>query len=396
MRVRCSRPGGRRRDRDRLLGLYGQKGRYAAQITPKIIRLSDNRVNVVFEIKEGKASVIARIVFVGNHAFSETRLREVIDSRETEWWKFLSSSDNYDPDHVNYDRELLRRFYLRSGFVDFVADEPHAELSPDRGGFFVTFTIHEGERYRVGKISVNSQLAHVEGESLRHDIILRPHDWYDGNAVERSVTAMSDDVQNRGFAFVSVEPRIARDPIRHVVDLVFDVSQGQRTYVERIDVIGNVRTKDKVIRREFRLAEGDAYNAEAVRRTKQRLQDLGYFGTINIATAPGSASDRAVLTATVAEKSTGQLTLGGGYSTDVGALLNLGLTQKDFIGTGIDAGINGTIGTRENQLDLSATDPYFLDRNLVAGFDLFHIQNSKSDLHHLRRAAHGCDVQCRL
>jgi outer membrane protein insertion porin family len=363
-------------DRDRLLALYSSKGRFAAQVTPKIIRLKDNRVNVVFEIKEGKASVIARIIFVGNHDFSESKLREVIDSRETVWWKFLSSSDNYDPDHVNYDRELLRRFYLRNGYVDFESDEAHAELSPDRGGFFVTFAIHEGARYRVGKITVNSQLAHVSSESLRHDVKLHTGAWYDGDAVERSVTAISDDVRNRGFAFVSVSPRISRNVAKHTVDLVFDVSQGERTYVERIDIVGNVRTEDKVIRREFRLAEGDAYNAELVKRSKQRLQDLGYFSKVNIDTQPGSTPDRAVLVTTVQEKSTGSLTLGGGYSTDVGALLNAGLRESNFIGTGIDAGINGTIGTEENQLDLSATDPYFLDRNLVAGFDIFHIQNN--------------------
>lgn len=370
-------PGEAEADRDRLITVYSAKGRFAAQITPKIIRLSDNRVNVVFEIKEGKSSVIARIVFVGNHAFSESRLREVIDSRETVWWKFLASSDNYDPDHVNYDRELLRRFYLRNGYVDFVGDTPHAELSPDRGGFFVTFALHEGERYRVGKIVINSKLPHVNGATLLRDVKLSAHGWYDGDAVERSTTAISDDVQNRGFAFVTVDPRISRNPAQHTVDLVFDVSEGPRVYVERIDVVGNVRTEDKVIRRELRIAEGDAYNAEAIRRSKQRLQDLGYFGTVNIATSQGSAPDRSVLTTSVTEKSTGQLTLGGGYSTDVGALVNVGLTQKDFIGSGVDAGISGTLGTKENQLDLSATDPYFLDRNLVAGFDIFHIQNDQ-------------------
>jgi outer membrane protein insertion porin family len=369
-------PGRAEADRDKLLALYAQKGRFAAQVTPQIIRLPDNRVNVVYKIKEGKASVVARIVFVGNHAFSESRLRSVISTRETVWWKFLSSSDNYDPDHIDYDRELLRRFYLRNGYVDFIAGDPHAELSPDRGGFFVTFTIHEGARYRVGKISVYSKLPHLKGATLMRDIELRPGDWYDGDAIERAVTKISDDVRNRGYAFVDVAPRIVRKPKLHTVDLVFDVGEGERTYVERIDIVGNVRTEDRVIRREFRLAEGDAYNAELVRRTKQRLQDLGYFGKVSINTGPGSAPDRAILTTEIEEKSTGQLTLGGGYSTDVGALLNAGLSEKNFIGTGIDAGINGTLGTYENQLDLTATDPYFLGRNLVAGFDIFHIDNS--------------------
>jgi outer membrane protein insertion porin family len=363
-------------DRDRLLALYAQKGRFAAQVTPKLIRLSDNRVNVVFEIKEGRASVIARIVFVGNHAFTEARLRQVISSRETAWWRFLSSSDEYDADRTNYDRELLRRFYLRNGYIDFAVDESHAELSPDRGGFFVTFTIHEGQRYRIGKISIHNQLPHLDARLLHHDLAVRPGQWYDGDAVERTVTALSDDLRGRGYAFIDVEPRIVRLPGKPAVDLVFDVLPGDRVYVERIDIVGNTRTQDKVLRREFRLAEGDAYDAELVRRTKQRLQDLGYFGKVTIDTSQGSAPDKAVLTTTVTEKSTGSLSLGGGYSTQVGALLNSGLTEKNFIGSGVDAGINGTLGTLENQLDLSVTDPYFLDKNLVAGFDIFHIDNS--------------------
>ena len=315
-------------DRDRLLALYAQKGRFAARITPKIIRLPDNRVNVVFEIHEGRASVIARIVFVGNHAFSESRLRDVISSRETAWWRFLSSADEYDPDRINYDRELLRRFYLRNGYIDFAADEAHAELSPDRGGFFVTFTIHEGQRFRIANVKVNSALAHLDARTVRHDIPLRDGDWYDGDAVERSVTRISDDLRNRGFAFVNVEPRILRNPRKPSVGLIFDISPGDRVFVERIDIVGNVRTKDKVIRREIRLAEGDPYSAELVRVSKQRLQDLNYFGKVSIDTTQGSAPDKALLTTNLTEKSTGSLTLGGGYSTEVGALLNSGLQQK--------------------------------------------------------------------
>jgi len=367
-------------DRQRLLDFYAHHGRFAATVEPKIIRLSDNRVDVVFEINDGPSTLISRITFIGNRAFSESALRDVIDSRQAVWWRFLSTSDNYDSERSNYDKELLRRFYLKNGYTDFEVLGVNAELAPDRSSFFLTYTLREGERYRVGKISVDSKLAKFTGASLLPDIQLSEGDWYDGDAVERSVQAISDDVQAHGQPFVEVHPNISRNPAKHTVDLVFNVIEGPRVYVERIDIVGNTRTEDKVVRREFRLAEGDAFSAAAIRRTRQRLQDLGYFNNVTVATATGSAPDKTILTANVDEKSTGELTIGGGYSTDAGALLNLGLRERNFVGTGIDAGINGTLGTKESQIDLSATDPYFLDRNLVAGFDIFHIQNNNQQI----------------
>ncbi|MBV8400432.1 MAG: outer membrane protein assembly factor BamA [Acetobacteraceae bacterium] len=367
-------------DRQRILDLYARRGRFDARVEPKIIRLDQNRVDVVFEINEGESTLISRIAFVGNHAFSEDRLREVINSREERFWRFLSTSDTYDPERVNFDKELLRRFYLKNGYVDFEVVDATAELSPDRKSFFLTFTLNEGERYRVGKITVNSQLPRLNGDVLLPDVELAEGDWYDGDAVERSVTAMTDDVLARGYPFVEVRPRISRNKDKHTVDLVFDVGEGPRVYVERIEIQGNTRTEDKVIRREFRLAEGDAFNAAAVRRTRQRLQDLGYFNSVNIQPTPGSAPDKTVLVTTVDEKATGELTLGGGYSTDSGALLSTGLRERNLLGTGIDAGINGVLAQRNSSIDLSVTDPYFLDRNLVAGVDIFYVNTNNQQI----------------
>jgi outer membrane protein insertion porin family len=363
-------------DRQHLLDAYARRGRFSATVTPKIIRLPDNRVDVVFEINDGPSTLISRISFVGNHAFSEDKLREVINSRETIWWRFLSTSDSYDPERSAFDRELLRRFYLKNGYVDFKVDSSNAELAPDRSSFFLTYTLSEGERYRVASVTIKSTLPHVSDESLRGDLQLGVGDWYDGDAVERTVTAMSDDVQSRDIAFVEVRPEISRDSTKHTVDLVFNVINGPRVYVERINIDGNTRTEDKVIRREFRLAEGDALNAAAIRRSRQRLTDLGYFSNVSITNAPGSTPDKTVVNTTVVEKSTGELSFGGGYSTDAGALLNAGLRERNLVGTGIDAGLNGTLGTKESQIDLSASNPYFLDRNLVAGFDIFDITNN--------------------
>ena len=367
-------------DRQRILTAYAKAGRYGATVDPKIIRLDQNRVDVVFEINEGATTLVSRITVIGNHAFSESRLREVIASREEAFWRFLSNSDQYDPERVNFDKELLRRFYLKNGFADFDVQSATGELAPDRSGFLLTFVINEGERYTVGKVDIASKLRNLDPETLRPLLLIGAGDTYDGDAVEKTSTALQDAIQQRGYAFVEVTPRIARDKAKHTVDLVFDIGEGPRVYVERIDINGNTRTKDKVIRREFRIAEGDAFNAAAIRQSRQRLQDLGYFNGVNITTVPGSTPDRAIINTTVDEKATGELTVGGGYSTDAGALVNLGLRERNLVGTGIDASVNGILAQKSSQIDLSVTDPYFLDRNLAAGFDLFNIRNNNQSI----------------
>ena len=363
-------------DRRRILDLYAQKGYYDATVQPEIIRLPQNRVDVIYRINDGPETLISKISFVGNRVFSEGRLAEVINSREQRWWRFLSTADEYNPERLNYDKELLRRFYLKHGYTDFEIVSATSELSPDRRSFFLTFTIHEGERYRVGKIVVNSQLRNLSGDALRPKVQLDEGDWYDGDAVGRSADAIEDYVRSRGFAFVDVRPHVEPNRANHTVTLTFDVGEGPKVYVERIDIVGNTRTQDKVIRREFQLAEGDPFSAAAIRRTRQRLSDLGYFGTVDITTAPGSAPDKAIITTRVDEKATGELTFGGGYSTDVGPLLDIGLGEHNLVGTGISADINGILAVKRSSISLSVTDPYFLDRNLVAGADVFFIQTN--------------------
>ena len=363
-------------DRQHILDLYARRGYYNARVDPQVIRLGENRVDVVYQINDGSVTLISKIAFVGNHEFSEDRLSEVINSREERWWRFLSTSDEYAPERLNFDKELLRRFYLKNGYIDFEVKDAKSELAPDRSGFFLTFTISEGDRYKVGKITINSQLRNLNGDALRDNLQIDSGDWYDGDAIGRSVDAMELAVHNRGYAFVEVKPRIVRDAAKHIVDLIFEVGEGPRVYVERIDIVGNTRTKDKVIRREFRLAEGDAFSAEAVRRSRQRLQDLNYFNNVEINTTPGSTPDKAVLTASVEEKATGELTVGGGYSTDAGALLDVGLSERNLVGTGVSAGINGVLAQKRSSVTASITDPYFLDRNLVAGADVFLIQTN--------------------
>lgn len=367
-------------DRQKILDGYARRGRFGASVEPKIIHLDKNRVDVVFEINDGSATLVSRIAFVGNHRYSESRLREIVNTREEAIYRLLSNTDTYDPERVNFDKELLRRFYLKNGYADFEVKDATAELAPDRSSFFLTFTMNEGAQYRVGSISVDSKLHNLSGDELVPLIDMQKGDIYDGDAVERSTTAIQDAVQSRGFAFVQVRPRIARDKDKHTVDLVFDVTEGPRVYVERINIEGNTRTKDKVIRREVQFAEGDAFNASNVRRSRTRLQDLNYFNTVNITTQPGSTSDKAVVTTTVDEKATGELTFGGGYSTDAGALVNVGIHEKNLVGTGLDAALNGVLAQERSEVNFSLTDPYFLDRNLVAGVDIFHVNNNNQNI----------------
>ena len=365
-------------DRQRILDSYARRGRFATSVEPKIIELDQNRVDVIFEVQEGDAALVARINFVGNQNFSDSKLREIVATREQAWYRLFSSSDQFDPDRLTFDRELLRRYYLRAGYADVTITSATAELSPDRSGFFLTYTIDEGPRYRVGKVDIVSNLRTLSADVLRPIAArkLETGDWYDGDAVERVTTALQDNANLRGIAFVEVQPRVTRDREARRVDLAFDVNDAPRIFIERIDINGNSRTQDRVIRREFRVAEGDAFNAAQIRRSRDRLRNLGYFADVQVSSSPGSAADRAVLTTAVSERPTGEISLGGGYSTDAGFLLDAGIRERNLLGTGIDTRIGGTLAQRRSQLDLSVTDPYFLDRNLAVGADIFYIQRN--------------------
>ena len=380
-------------DRQHILDRYAKGGRFGATVEPKVIRLDQNRVDVVFEINEGDTTLISRIAFIGNRAYGENRLREVVASRQQAFYRLLSTTDEYDPERIGFDKELLNRFYFRNGYADFQVLNTAAELTPDRRAFFLTFTLSEGEQYTIGKVTVESKLRNLNGEVLLPYVDVSKGDVYDGDAVDRSSTAIQNEVQNRGFAFVDVKPRISRNKANHTVDLVFDVSEGPRVFVERIDIDGNTRTKDKVIRREFRFAEGDAFNAATVRQTRSRLQDLGYFNSVQLTPQPGSAPDKAIINTRVDEKATGELTLGGGFSTDAGALVNAGLRERNLVGTGIDANLSGVLAQKRSEVQLSATDPYFLDRNLVAGFDLFLVRNNNQDIAAYSERRTGGDIR---
>ncbi|HLY44209.1 MAG TPA: outer membrane protein assembly factor BamA [Stellaceae bacterium] len=360
----------------RILQLYRRRGHFAATVDPQVIQLSENRVDLVFEINEGPATGVRSINFVGNTHFSDSTLRGVVDTKESRWYRFFSTADTYDPDRLTYDRELLRKYYLSEGYADFRVVSAVAELTPDRDGFIVTYTLDEGERYRFGKIDVDIKLKDLPREAVLPLLTIQPGDWYDGSAVEHAISVITDALGTRGYAFVEVKPEITRNRDKRTLDVTFRVQEGPRVYVERIDINGNVRTLDKVIRREFRLVEGDAFNTSKMQRSKERIKSLGFFKKVDVSNSPGSAPDRTVITVEVEEQSTGELSLGAGFSTSDGPLADISIHERNFLGRGQDVRIGTVLSFNSQQVDLSFTEPYFLDRNIAAGFDIFEVKTS--------------------
>jgi outer membrane protein insertion porin family len=367
-------------DVQRILDLYRRSGRYAATVEPKIIELEQNRVDLAFEINEGPPTYVRRITFVGNNEYSDSALRGEIATKEERWYRLLSSSDTYDPDRLTFDRELLRRFYLSEGYADFRVTSAVAELTPDREAFFVTFTVDEGDRYRFGKIDIQSSLPDLDPEVLRAQIVAETGDWYNADEVEETVQNITDAVGELGYAFVDVRPRVNRDADTDTIDVTFDIQEGPRVFVRRIDIQGNVRTLDKVIRREFRLVEGDAFNTAKLRRSRERVRNLGFFENVEVETRPAEdAPDQTDVIVDVEEKSTGELSFGVGWSSTVGALLEAGVSERNLLGRGQALSLDLRLAQKQTEVDLSFTEPYFLDRPLRAGFDIYHTTNDFQD-----------------
>src|SRR3990170_2658977 len=321
-------------DVQRILNLYRRQGLYAAQVAPKIINLDNNRIDVVFEISEGEATKVRAINFIGNSAFSDSQLRYIISTTQTNILSFLKGTNVYDQDRLNLDRELLRQFYMKSGYADARILSATADLDPGGRGFFITFTIEEGERYRFGTIDIESSLPSLNIDALRGDILTRTGRVYNVEKVEKTVEALTIAVSQQGYAFGQVRPRFERDQITHTMSIVFVIDEGPRIYIERINIVGNFRTHDDVIRRQFRLAEGDAYNRLLVEAARKRLRALGFFKTVEIDTQPGSAPDRVVIVVKVAEQPTGELSFGAGYSTSEGVIGDISITERNLMGKG--------------------------------------------------------------
>ncbi len=366
-------------DVNRILTIYRAHGRFGATVEPKVIQLGQNRVDLVFEVSEGELTEVERIRFVGNRAFSDSRLREIIRTKETRWYRIFSADDKYDPDRLTLDRELLRQFYLNNGYADFRVNSAIAELTPDRADFFITITIEEGSRYAFGDTLIEARLRDLDSTDVEEAIEIERGDWYDANKVDETVDALSAAVGTLGYAFVDIRARTKRNREERIIDVTFEVNEGPRSFVERIDIEGNVRTVDEVIRREFRIVEGDAFNASKLRRSIQRVQDLNYFEKVAMDQVPGSDADKVIIKAAVEEKSTGSFSVGAGYSSTYGPLGDIGLRERNLLGRGQDIKLSLTIAAKKSEIDLSFTEPYFLGREVSAGFDIFRTQTDLQD-----------------
>src|SRR5262249_30323637 len=366
-------------DVQRIIEVYHRSGRFDVSVSPKIIELPNNRVDLVFEIKEGEKTGVKDIRFVGAKAFSNGRLKDIIKTSESNFLSFLQTTDIYDPDRVEADRDLLRRFYLKHGYADVRIVSAVGEYDPAKRGFIVTFTIDEGSQYRVGTVDVVSNVRAIDPASLRAQLKLSAGSVYNADLVERSVESMTVAAARNGYAFANVRPRGDRNFETKTINLVFVVEEGARAYIERINIRGNTRTRDYVIRREFDLGEGDAYNRALVDRAERRLKNLGFFKTVRITNEPGSAPDRVVINVDVEEQGTGEFSVSGGYSTADGFIAEVSVADRNLMGRGNYGKASVTYGQRTRGFDLSFVEPFLFGYRMAGGIDFFGRQNLASN-----------------
>ncbi len=366
-------------DVQRILEVYKRSGRSATVIEPKIIKRDQNRVDLVYEISEGPTAAISKVNFIGNHHYSDDDLQSEIMSKESRWYRLFSSSENYDPEKTNYDKELLRRFYLKRGYADFRVLSAVAELSPDKKSFVVTYVLDEGPRYKLEDVRIQSMIKDVDVAALSGQVQQEKGDWYNADLAERSVYALTEELGKKGFAFVDVTPELEKTSGNKMV-LTFNIAEGQRVFVDRINITGNTRTEDEVIRREFRIDEGDAFNAAKIRASRRNVENLNYFSKVDIQTEPNPNDDsKADINVNVEEKSTGAFNVGVGYSTVNGALFRAGIAENNFQGKGQKLSADVAVSQRTSEYDLSFTEPYFMGRRLSAGIDLFRTEEDYQD-----------------
>ncbi len=370
-------------DADRLLELYKRSGRFGATVTPKIIEKDQNRVDVVFEIDEGEKTVVKKINFIGNKRFSASDLKDALMTKESVWYRFFATTDTYDPDRLNYDKELLRRFYLKRGYVDFEVKSAVAELMPDKEGFIITIEVFEGEKYRFDRPEIKVSLPEYHDKAqtkLQQLITVKKNNLFNVDQIDESIELLSNEFADEGYAFVEIIPEFIKNDQERTVQIIFRVQEGEKVFINQINIFGNNRTKDKVIRREFRIKEGDPFNAAKLRRSKQRVEDLDYFERVDFKTLPvlGDPS-RTNIEVSVAEKSTGAFNIGVGWSSYDGLLFETGIVERNILGTGNTVNLNALISQKETQYLIGLTDPYFMDKDLLAGVDIFRNTRDNED-----------------
>lgn len=352
--------------------IYRLSGRYGAKVEPKIVELEQNRVDLVFEIREGKPTRINKIIFVGNDHYSTSKLESIILTKESHWYRFFSSDDTYDPDRLAYDKELLRKYYHEHGYADFKVDSVVAELDPDDQEFYITYTLNEGKRYRFGNVKITVNLPKLKGEGLKENILFEKGEWFSSKDVEKSIDKLNMAIGEQGFAFVEIEPKLKRNSENLTVDVELVVKEGRHVYVNRIDIIGNDRTDDDVVRREIRLSEGDPYNSVKLKRSEQRIQNLDFFKKVEVKQEETAVPDKIDLKVEVEDKPTGSLQFSAGYSTTDGPLGSVTMNERNLMGKGYDLYGSAMVSQRAMDFHTGLTDPYFLGKPLATGIDVFH------------------------
>ena len=376
-------------DVQRILTIYRRSGRFDARVEPKIIQLPQNRIDLVFEIDEGDKTRVSRINFVGNRAFDDGDLQEVITTSESGLLSFLKTDDVYDPDRLAADQELLRRFYLNNGYADFRVISAVADLDRENNSFFITITVDEGALYTFQDVVVESSIPGLDPDELRIFVLTHPGDEYSLEDIDKTLEDLTLEVSKLGFAFAQVRPQGRRDAETKTISIVYVVEEGSRVYIERINIFGNTRTHDEVVRREFDVVEGDAYNRVLIDRAERRLNALDYFERVAITRSPGSAPDRIILNVEVVDKSTGNFSIGAGYSSSDGALGDISITERNFLGRGHFVRLALSISGKRQDVDFSFTDPYFLDRRVSAGIDIFSRRVDLEDESSFNLERHG-------
>ena len=365
-------------DVGRIKDAYKKYGRNAAGVTKRLVQLPNGRVDLVFTISEGEKTGIRDIKFVGNHAVSNYRLRSLMQTSTMNWLSWFKSTDVYDPDRLASDLEAIRRYYMKNGYADFQITNTDVAYQTNPPGYVITITMDEGPQYHVSSVAVVSNIPKVDGPALNQFVALRPGDVYDAGSVDKSVEGITRDVARQGYAFSEARPHGERDTANHTIALSFSVDNGPKVYIERIDIVGNTRTRDFVIRREFDIGEGDPYNHVLIERAERRLNSLGYFKKVHISNRPGSSPDRVIVVVDVEDQPTGSISLSGGYSTTQGFLAELAYTETNFLGRGQYVRLSVSDGQYTQGWKASFTEPYFLGQRLAAGFDLYHQVNNNN------------------
>ncbi|MEL6858933.1 MAG: outer membrane protein assembly factor BamA [Pseudomonadota bacterium] len=379
-------------DVQRILELYRQSGRFSATVEPQYKPLDQNRVDLVFVMSEGPVTGVRAINFIGNEAYTDRRLRSEVVTKQSRWWRFFSSNDNYDPGRLEYDRELLREFYQNKGYYDFRVISAVADLTPDREDFYITYTIDEGEQYTFGEVEVETALDKLSSEGLKRAVPFRDGDLFQGNLIEDTIDTLTYAAGIAGYAFVDITPRLEADPETRKVNVTFAIDEGPRVYIERININGNTQTLDRVIRRELRVAEGDAFNRVLLDRSRNRVRALGYFEEVEITEKAGSSADRTVVDIDVKETATGELSFAAGFSSVDSFLLDLSVTQRNLRGRGQTFVGRVSASDRQQFVDFRFQEPRFLDRNLSAGVELFSTRSDFIDVSQFESETIGAGI----